>query len=306
MSSDQTHRILVPTDLSDFGKPAARWADLMQQRLGGRITLMFADEPYAPFDVLEGPATWVLQTAPGVRERLSRELNRFAAENFRNDGADVDTLIVEDSPARAIVRTAEEIDADLIVMATHGRRGWRRAILGSVTENVVHRSDRAVVCVPPAATPHDHPKLARILCPVNFTSIGRQGLEEAAAMAGTFSAELLVVYVADEPDDPRLVDVDKDFTAWIEPGIRNRCLFSQIIARGDVAGEILSIAGRYEVDLIVIGAQRERFGDTTVIGTTTEHVIRLAKTPVLMVMAPVRAADVRSSPVARASPSARP
>lgn len=62
------------------------------------------------------------------------------------------------APARAIVDLAAELDADLIVVGTHGRRGFRRALLGSVAEEVVRMAHCPVYCV----RPKDHPVEARV------------------------------------------------------------------------------------------------------------------------------------------------
>ncbi|HEV7240727.1 MAG TPA: universal stress protein [Thermoanaerobaculia bacterium] len=275
-------RILVPTDLSDFSKAAARWAAMFHRRFGSRITLLYANEPYAPFDVLEGPAAYALQSAPEFRQRLAEELTTFAGECFPDCGSSVDTLMVDAAPAQAIVDTAEKIDADVILMGTHGRRGWRRALLGSVTENVLRATDRPLMSVPASFATPAGPKIAKIVCPVNFTDIARQALEEAVVLAAAFDAELLVVHVADLVDC--LTHDEEDFAAWVEPGVRKRCRYSQIAARGDAAEQVLKIAEQAGADLIVIGAQHKRFSDATVIGTTTERVVRFARQPVWTVV----------------------
>jgi nucleotide-binding universal stress UspA family protein len=279
MSTMDLQRILVPTDLSDFAGNALRWAAMLQRRLGARLTLVFANEPYVPFDVLEGPAAYLLQNEPEFRERLMKEMHEHVQRHLPDIGQAPETLIVDKAPAQAILETAESIDADLIVMGTHGRTGWRRALLGSVAENVVHHTDRPVLCIP-ADTP---PSIGKILCPVNFTPIARVALEQAATLAETFDAELLIVHVTDAIDHAS--DIAGEFAAWIEPHVRNRCRYSHLLASGNAAEETIRMAHDAHADLIVLGAQHKRFADTTVIGTTTERVIRFAKRPVLAVMA---------------------
>jgi len=284
MTTERIQRILVPTDLSDFSKAAAGWAAMFHRRLGSRITLLYANEPYIPVDILEVPAAYILQKEPEFLQRLSERLNAFATECLPDCASSVDTLIVDAAPAQAIVQTANKIDADVILMGTHGRRGWRRALLGSVTENVVRATDRPVMSVPASLATPGGPNIAKILCPVNFTDIGRQALEEAVALAAAFAADLLVVHVADVGDYPFRTDLEQDFAAWVEPGIRHRCRYSQIVAQGDAAEQVLKIAEHAGADLIVIGGQHKRFSDTTVIGTTTERVVRFAKQPVWTVV----------------------
>ncbi len=277
-------RILVPTDLSDFAKAAAAWAAMFHHRFGSRITLLYANQPYVPFDVFEGPAAYMLQSAPEFRQRLTEELRKFAGECFPDCGFAVDTLMVDGAPPQVIVDTADKVDADVILMGTHGRHGWRRALLGSVTESVLRTTGRPLMSVPASFATPGGPKIAKIVCPVNFADIGRQALEEAVVLAAAFNTELLVVHVADLGDF--LTHDAEDFAAWIEPGIRHRCKYTQIAARGDAAEQVLKIAEERGADLIVIGAQHKRFSDATVIGTTTERVVRFAKCPVWTVVAP--------------------
>jgi len=280
MSHAALQRLVVPTDLSDFAGIALRWAGMFQRRTGARLTMLYANEPYVPFDVIEGPAAYLLQQQPEFRERLMAELRDHVEEFLPDAGDAVETRIVDKAPAAAILETAESIDADLIVMGTHGRTGWRRALLGSVAEKVVHHTSRLVLCIP-ADTP---PAIGKILCPVNFTPIARVALDEAAMLAETFDAELLVVHVTDTIDPAS--DVEGEFAAWIEPHVRDRCRYSHIVSSGNAAEETIRMARDGGADLIVLGSQHKRFADATVIGATTERVIRFARKPVCAVVAP--------------------
>ena len=279
MSATSLQRILVPTDLSDFAAGAIRWAALLQARLGGRITGLYANQPWVPFDIIEGPAAYALQTSVEFRDRLTRDLAEWVERNHPEAGAAVESRIADQAPAQAILGTAEAIDADLIVMGTHGRTGWRRALVGSVAENVVRHTDRTVLCVPPEATP----SIATILCPVNFTEVAHAALEEACALAATFDAELLLVHVTDPGDADR--DIEGEFAAWIDPHVRTRCRYAHVLASGNAAEETIRIANEAHADLIVLGSQHKRFADATVIGETTERVVRFAKKPVWVVVA---------------------
>jgi nucleotide-binding universal stress UspA family protein len=281
MSTTSLQRILVPTDLSDFAAGAIRWAALLQRRLGGRITVLYANQPYVPFDIMEGPAAYALQTSVEFRDRLTRDLAEWVERYLPEDGEAVETRIVDQAPAQAILETADAVDADLIVIGTHGRTGWRRALLGSVAEKVIHHADRAVLCIPPDATP----SIEKILCPVNFTEVAPVALEEACALAAAFDAELLVVHVTDPGDEA--ADIEGEFAAWIDPHVRTRCRYAHVVASGNAAEETIRIANEAHADLIVLGSQHKRFADASVIGATTERVVRFAKRAVWVVAAPV-------------------
>ena len=147
MSTMALQRILVPTDLSDFAGNALRWADMLRRRLGAQLTLVYANEPYIPFDPIEGPAAYLLQNEPEFRERLIQELRDHVQLHLPDIGQAAETVILDKAPAQAILETAESIDADLIVMGTHGHRGVRRLVMGSDAEQVVRTAPVPVLLV---------------------------------------------------------------------------------------------------------------------------------------------------------------
>lgn len=281
-------RILVPTDMSEFGELAVRYAALFRERLASRITLLYADETYFPIDVLEIPLGYYLENAPETKVKLQERLRDYAQQHLPGDG--VTTQVVQDTPARAIVQTAKEMKADLIIMGTHGRRGWRRALLGSVTENVLHETNRPVLTVTPAILEQDEPlKIRTVVCPVNFTYIAREALSHACAMAQAFGAELIVVYVAEGVTPPQLPDVEAAFSLWVDPALKGRVSYRlSIVGEGEPAGRVLETAADVDADLIVVGAQHKFFSDATVIGTTTQRITRFARCPVLTVVRAAR------------------
>lgn len=81
----------------------------------------------------------------GQRAEAAERLQR-TSDRARTAGGRVSrTLIEEGDPGPMIVRLAEALDCDVIVMSTNGRSGWRRAILGSVTDYVAKQSEQVPV-----------------------------------------------------------------------------------------------------------------------------------------------------------------
>lgn len=281
MQPTEYERVLVPTDMSDFSAVALRYAALLRERLGSRITLLYADETWLPMDALEMPLGYYLDNAPETKSKLQHKLREFASSALPGP---VETQIVQDAPARAIVRAAKEMNADLVIMGTHGRRGWRRALLGSVTESVLHEIDRPVLTVTPAVQ-QANPDIRRVVCPVNFTYVARESLQHACAMAAAFDAELIVMYVAEGVQPPKLPEVEAAFSLWVDPAVRGRARYKlSLVSESQPAEAILGTVGELEADLIVLGAQHKFFRDATVFGMTTERITRFARCPVLTVV----------------------
>ena len=281
-------RILVPTDMSDFARLAMRYGAMFRERFGSALTLMFADEVHIPADLLEVPLGYYLDNAPLSRAKLQERLDGLANAEI---GGTYETALVQASPARAIVQAARNLRADLIVMGTHGRTGIRRAVLGSVTENVLRETDVPVLTVTPnrMGATEPGPVIRRILCPVNFTHIARVALEHASNAAAAFDAELAVIYVVEGIDASQSERVELAFEQWVDPQVRDRCRFSRLVVHdGNPAERVLAAAKSMNADLIVVGAQHKFFSDATVIGTTTERVTRFATCPVLTVVRQAR------------------
>jgi nucleotide-binding universal stress UspA family protein len=276
----QIKQILVPTDLSLFGTAALRYAELFHDRFAASAMVIFANEPLYPMTSF-GESLGVDWNGPAVRDELAKELQDYVRGAVRNPDA-YDLRVIDDVAPAAITDTAEEIHADLIIMGTHGRTGWRRAVLGSVAERVLRETDVPLLTVNAAAASAQRVAIESILCPVNFTTVAHDALRYASFVANKFDARLVVLNVEDE--ELPAVDVERDFSGWIDAAVRDHCDYRHLVVKGGAAEAVMDTANQFRTDLIVIGAQHRRFSDTTVIGSTTERITRTAWQPVLTVI----------------------
>jgi nucleotide-binding universal stress UspA family protein len=141
----ELRRILVPTDFTETSQHALEWAITLAGRLGASITVMHSYEiPIAGF-----PDASIVAT-PDLAARISeasQEALDKAVDAHRDRGIPLDALLREGVAWEEINAVAEEIDADLVVIGTHGRRGLARALLGSVAEHVVRTGRRPIVTI---------------------------------------------------------------------------------------------------------------------------------------------------------------
>ena len=283
MSPSAIRHILAPTDLSDSSIPALEYARLFADRFSAKLTLMYSEPVFYPLEVMP-PEGLFVPAAPAEEARLRDEVQRHVAPVMINRQYEIDVAVGQ--PIPAIVDAARKRHADLIVIGTHLRHGWRRALLGSVSDGVLHTSPCPVLTVAsreyfPGVT--GRPGIIRILCPVNFTDVARDGLQFAALVAEAFGAELVAVHVI-EPDDVTDAALNEEkLRRWIAPELQSLWSYRQLIVRGGAAERVLDCADDVGADLVVAGAQHRFFRDATVIGTTTERLIRFASCPVLIV-----------------------
>ncbi|HEY7187575.1 MAG TPA: universal stress protein [Vicinamibacterales bacterium] len=138
--------VLYATDFSQASR-RARDTALALAKLGhARITIVFVLAP-----VLLVPGQYVDAETMLALQNRARELSRqqlaALAARARTAGVRVSVLLREGDPPDQIIRAARSTKADLIVMGTHGRRGLRKLLLGSVAERVVAAAPCPVVTV---------------------------------------------------------------------------------------------------------------------------------------------------------------
>jgi len=142
-------RILVPVDGSPTAAQGLREAIKLARDSRAKLRLLYVVEEFAAFAAPEiganvGPLLEALNAAG--RKALARVARRARAAGLRPESA-----LAEDFGGRvadAIVKHARRWRADLIVMGTHGRRGVRRALVGSDADLVVRYSPVPVLVVP--------------------------------------------------------------------------------------------------------------------------------------------------------------
>ena len=133
--------ILIPTDGSDLADKAVRHGIALAKTIGARVTVMMASTA-----VPELAAQSAILPSDMVEFRRRREeyaAKIFAAvlEEAQAAGVPCGTRHVEqDHPYQAIIDTAQSEECDLVVMASHGRRGVAAVVLGSETVKVLTHS----------------------------------------------------------------------------------------------------------------------------------------------------------------------
>jgi nucleotide-binding universal stress UspA family protein len=138
-------RILVPLDGSQTSAAALKEALKLAKEQGARLCLTHVYERIKHV-VTEG----VIDLTPALR-RQGEQLLAEAASRARKAGVKATAALVDAGSRRvpaAIVEQAEKENSDLIVMGTHGRRGFERLILGSVAEGVTRRATVPVLLLP--------------------------------------------------------------------------------------------------------------------------------------------------------------
>ena len=142
--------LLAPTDMSEPSFVALRSAVELAQRFEAKLTLLHVVVSAASPENIDWRDATKMQIGLADRETIESEkdaLEALAAQHVP-DGMKCNTEVLYGEAAEEIVGLAKSERVDLIVMATHGRTGWRRLIYGSVTQEVLKEIPCPVLCIP--------------------------------------------------------------------------------------------------------------------------------------------------------------
>lgn len=136
--------ILVPVDFSDPSRSALRYARSLAQQTGGKLILFYALEPVATPDFAYHP----LMMEPAQATKAAElQLEKIRDEEGVDDSLVAHTVIRSGVAHVQITEIAEKLDADLIVISTHGNTGLKHVLMGSVAERVVRHARCPVLVV---------------------------------------------------------------------------------------------------------------------------------------------------------------
>ncbi len=144
-------RVLVPLDGSAPSEAALPAAEALAHAFGGRLHLLTVVPTVATVSSARSPAALFLPIATAVALDLEEQDTRFyldgLAARLRQDGLDAAAEVGRGDPAWEVAAAAERLDADLMVMATHGRSGMSAVWAGSVAIRIMARCRRPMLLV---------------------------------------------------------------------------------------------------------------------------------------------------------------
>lgn len=291
-------RILCPVDSSPFSERALRYSAALASWYGAELVALSVRPSLLPSALpLALPVSVALKAADtaAIEEEA---LQAFVVEAVGTVAARV---VVTDGPVVSeIVRVGGELPADLIVMGTHGLSGFEHLLLGSVTEKVLRKAPCPVLTVPRLATePAQAVTFKTIVCAVDFSPASLRAFDYALSLAQEAGGRLVLVHALElfAEEQPRLTEhfnvpefrqtlerearqqleslVSRDARTWCDPEV--------IVGHGKAYQEVLRLATERAAELIVLGVQGRSAIDRALFGSTTQHVVRQARCPVLTV-----------------------
>ncbi len=284
--------ILVPIDFSAGSLFAIQWAKFLAQRTKANIHLVNVhDFGYPVARALTPP---VIGSETEIKEHLHRDLQVLALSQKLPHAS---LQIRVGRPHSQICELASEIQADLIVLSTHGRTGWERALLGSTAERVIRHAPCPVLVARPTSRKKTELKLQKILVPLDFSACAARGLHYAIDLAKVFKAKLTLINVSQLHHDlpPVVIYSDAALNRWAAEVAEAHMAdlvketdfegveFETVHKNGSPARKICRYAVKEGADLIVSSTHGRTGISHALIGSTAEKISRYARSPVLIV-----------------------
>ena len=213
----RTNRILVAIDFSDGSGKALALAHRLSEESHGTLHLVHVKVLYGEED--DGGD----ESAETLQASMEKLYSRVCEEHgLPTDRAVEFTALRDVAPAAALLRYAADKHCDLIVSGTHGRRGFRRMILGSVAEELVRLAPCPVLTVSEKLTRIG--EVRSILVPVDFSLYSKSSLAVARELAGIYGSTIQLLHVVEEAMHPAFYNAGVFSVYDMDPEIEQKAL----------------------------------------------------------------------------------
>jgi nucleotide-binding universal stress UspA family protein len=299
-------QILVPLDGAELAEAIVPHAERLARATGSGLTLLRAIPPPWIADPLAGaipPFTEAYETWESELGWADEALTEVA-RRVRTDGLAAQTEVIEGDPATVIVTyAARHLAIQAIALATHGRTGLRRLVVGSVAETVLRSAPKPVLLIRPLETrealiaPPARP-YQTIVVPLDGSALAARALEEAQPLAAASGATIVLVTAVPGPAGGAPWHVDPQARGEHLPDYLVAAR-QQVAAAGipvqlylsptPAAAAIMDVSDQVEADLIVMSTHGRGGWQRIRLGSVAWDIVQMAQRPVLLISPAARA-----------------
>ncbi len=295
-------RVLCPMDFSEFSRRAFQYSVSLARHFGARLLIQHTAQ-VGTYTALEGVGPPIMDAdVHGQIQRAREEIRKLLIETGV-DSSKVTILLNEGDAANRILETIAQERVDLVVMGTHGHKGFRRLAVGSVTERLIHLAVCPVFVVSQPKKDFvdvgGEERLKTIVLATDFSKSSDRTLTYALKWAYEWKAKIVLFHSVERPAPAMkgLVDLFPEYNPYFErqvasawgkiPGlvpeeVKSRCEVVYEIRHGNPKEEILKVADEKDADLIMTGARGAR-SSGTLWGSVSSAVVRDGRYPVVVV-----------------------
>ncbi len=261
-------KILVATDGSEAAKSAAQAAIELAKTCGSTVYgICVAEVPTFAAEFIE-----TLPQVIEIMEKRAKQVLEKVKEIADKAGVKCETIsYIGSEPYKYIIDEAIKNSVDIIVL---GRKGL---MLGAVGKKVIRNAPCKILVIPIGTTL----KFDKILIATDGSVYSNIAASEAIGMAKRFNSELIAVSVAKK--DENILYAEESVKTVKEAAEREGVKIQIVVEKGEPFEQIVNIANKNNVGLIVMGVYGKTGIEKFFIGSVTERVIGTATCPVLVV-----------------------
>lgn len=291
--------LLIPLELLHVVNP-----DAVQPRGGGDHgdgiyldeTNPHAGEVQAPTEITH---KGYLDQAMENQESWARAYLIGLAKTLQTEGRQVETTVAVGDPVPCIVQEAQRAGHPLVAMATHGRTGFARLVLGSVAGGVLHQGNAPLLLFRPRpghVAPQQAPRT--IIVPLDGSQFGERALPVAAVLGRALGAKVVLARalpmyaLVPVPAGPGVflpTNADDDARTYLDARVHSLCVdrvdADSIVLRGDPGMEVVRLAETTPDSMVLMTTHGRSGIPRMVLGSVAEDIVRQSSTPVLVVRA---------------------
>lgn len=282
MGKLEVKRILIPTDFSDTANLALQHAALMAKILDSEITLLHVVSTFSfrvnlPEVDLDEAQNAKLSSAIGAR------LAECAEDIKKVHGVKVNTLITYGRIREEVVRIADEIDADIIILGTHGVSGIREFFMGSNAFRIVSEASCPVLSVQQSA---QQVGFNNIVVPIDNSFHSREKLSIAVKMAATYDSTIHICGLrSHDHDDEEINAKFRMKMKQVEDFLKERDVKYTVntVFCSNIARATMDYGNEKNADLIIIMNEQEINTTGFFMGPYAQQIVNHSTIPVLSI-----------------------
>jgi nucleotide-binding universal stress UspA family protein len=273
-------RILCTIDFSEASVAAVAEAVILARACRGEITVLFV-LPYGAPSRADGR-----DVPEGISSAVAEDVETLL-EPAREAGIPVRVCLKAGRPAHEILETVRRTTPDVIVMGTHGRGGFKRLALGSVTDEVLRSAACPVLTIRhrPQEAEHAAARGDAVVCAIGLSASSPRTVAHACEVARARGAHLTLLHVLEDDEATDMREACRRLHALAAAHGRPGDRIEELVVAGVPARQILRIAAARRAGLVVMGGGP--LSDRVWHGSTRDRVIRGAPCAVLTVRSAV-------------------
>jgi len=290
-------RILVPTDFSETGLLAIEHAAYMAKLCKAHLYLLHVVESFE-YAYSEYEPEVMVKDLEGVQHVATEKLEKAAARLETQYGIQVSTLLNNGKPSAGIAESVKDNDIDIIVMGTHGAKGFEEFIIGSNAHKVVNVSPCPVITIQASAKDI---QFTNIVMPIDNSLHSRQKVNYVIELASHYGAKIHMLGLLDSNDELNEAD-EKRFNIKLDAAenvIKQSGLpyVRKLVKGHNIAIEAMKYSEEVNADLLVIMTDHESSLSGIFMGPLAKQIVNHSKVPVMSIKpieTPVSGVDIEA------------